>query len=320
MTGFTTELTTPPAPALVLGPQQWQARQAAHEAAVDELVEPHRQRVRQHQQHPVYDFLFSYYTLRPAALRQWHPGASVGLLDAPTFSTRRFYRTDGRVTSVDLAGFIDERRATVSLVRALLPATSRAPAQFGCFGLHEWAMVHQQGPSTRRHPGFGLRLSEAETNDVVQSHQIRCSHFDAYRFFTPTARPLNLLRPSVESRVGMEQGGCLHANMDLYKWAYKMLPVVSAELLLSTFRLARDIREFDMRASPYDLAELGYPPVRIETAAGKAEYVAAQRVFADRSEVLRQRLIIECAEPALTASKCPAGPPGSAPARAHRAS
>ena len=32
-----------------------------------------------------------------------------------------------------------------------------------------------------------------------------------------------------------------------------------------------------MRASPYDLTELGYQPVPIETAAGKAEYVAAQR-------------------------------------------
>ena len=65
--------------------------------------------------------------------------------------------------------------------------------------------------------------------------------------------------------------------MDVYKWAYKMIPVVPSELLLDCFELARSIRELDMRASPYDLSELGYPPVAIETAEGKAEYVAAQR-------------------------------------------
>jgi hypothetical protein len=49
-----------------------------------------------------------------------------------------------------------------------------------------------------------------------------------------------------------------------------------------------------MRASPYDFAELGFTPVRIETPAGKQEYVAAQRAFAERGAPLRQRLIEEC--------------------------
>ena len=29
--------------------------------------------------HPVIDFLFTYYTLRPAQLARWHPGFGVGL-------------------------------------------------------------------------------------------------------------------------------------------------------------------------------------------------------------------------------------------------
>jgi hypothetical protein len=45
-----------------------------------------------------------------------------------------------------------------------------------------------------------------------------------------------------------------------------------------------------MRASPYDLSSLGYQPVAVETATGKAEYVAAQREFAARGQVLRGRL------------------------------
>ena len=32
--------------------------------------------------HPVADFLFTYYSYRPAQLRRWHPGAGVVLADA----------------------------------------------------------------------------------------------------------------------------------------------------------------------------------------------------------------------------------------------
>ena len=48
-----------------------------------------------------------------------------------------------------------------------------------------------------------------------------------------------------------------------------------------------------MRASPYDLVDLGLEPVRVETAAGKAEYAEAQRLFAERA-ALRSRLAAEC--------------------------
>ena len=60
------------------------------------------------------------------------------------------------------------------------------------------------------------------------------------------------------------------------------------------FELAREIRVLDMRAAPYDLADLGFDPVRIETAEGKAAYVEAQRGFAERGAPLRARLIAEC--------------------------
>jgi hypothetical protein len=79
--------------------------------------------------------------------------------------------------------------------------------------------------------------------------------------------------------------------MDLYKWAYKLSPLVPSELVADCFALARDVRALDMRASPYDLAELGYPPVRVETPEGRAEYAAAQRDFAERAAPLRLRLI-----------------------------
>ena len=88
----------------------------------------------------------------------------------------------------------------------------------------------------------------------------------------------------------MEQPGCLHAGMDVYKWAYKLMPAVPSELLLDCFELARSIRELDMRASPYDLSDLGYLPVP-SSPAGKAEYVAAQRRFAHDAQLLRGRML-----------------------------
>jgi hypothetical protein len=50
-----------------------------------------------------------------------------------------------------------------------------------------------------------------------------------------------------------------------------------------------------MRASPYDLADLGHPPVPIETPAGRAEYARAQAGFARRAAPLRDRLVDLCA-------------------------
>jgi hypothetical protein len=102
---------------------------------------------------------------------------------------------------------------------------------------------------------------------------------------------LNELRPRRETTVASEQPGCLHATMDLYKWAYKLLPAVPSELVVDAFVLAREVRELDMRASPYDLAPFGYEPVRIETPEGKAAYVTAQRSFAARGSMLRDRLL-----------------------------
>jgi hypothetical protein len=89
----------------------------------------------------------------------------------------------------------------------------------------------------------------------------------------------------------LEQAGCLHANMDLYKWAFKFAPFTPSELIADCFALARDIREIDMRASPYDLRALGFAPIPIETPGGRAEYEGHQRDFAARGQPLRSRLV-----------------------------
>lgn len=155
-------------------------------------------------------------------------------------------------------------------------------------------MVYREPADSVRHNQVPLRLGSAGTDAVVESLDIRCGHFDAFRFFTEPARPRNELTPSRETQISLEQPGCLHANMDLFKWAYKLDPFVPAELVADCFELAVEIRELDMRASPYDLAALGYPPVRIETAEGRAEYARSQASFARRATPVRHRLIAHC--------------------------
>ncbi|MFF0230453.1 3-methyladenine DNA glycosylase [Micromonospora sp. NPDC005254] len=275
----------------VLDVAAWRERRRAHEERVDGWLTPHLARRRRGERHPVADFLFTYYSHRPAQLRRWHPGAGVELRDADPAEFGRDYRATAAGVTLDTEAVRGRRGESIAWIRSLLAATAGRPAHFGCFGMHEWAMVYRQTREELRHNAWPLRLDPERTAAVVEERGVRCSHFDAFRFFTPPARPLNLLTPTRETQHAHEQPGCLHANMDLYKWAYKLSPLVPSELVADCFELAREIRTLDMRASPYDLAALGHPPVRVETPEGRAEYAAAQRGFADRAAVLRDRLL-----------------------------
>jgi hypothetical protein len=273
---------------VVLSRDEWQERERAHQARADSLTAEWRATRGTATTHPVHDFLFTYYPYKPSLLRRWHPGAGVVLAGAAREerSGWKWYRANGDDLVVDVGAMVAARGPSIRFISSLLKRTAERPGNFGCFGLHEWAMVYRQDETRHAVP---LRLGSAGTDTVVETHRIACSHIDAFRFFTPEAVPLNKLTPTRDNQPLMEQPGCLHANMDVYKWAIKLGPLVPGELLLDAFELARDIRELDMRASPYDLTEWGYEPVPIETADGKAEYEAAQRAFAVRANVLRER-------------------------------
>jgi hypothetical protein len=258
----------------------------------------HRARKARGEKHAIEDFLYDYYGTRPAQLRRWHPGVGTGLAPGagvtPEHARWKFYRTfpDGVVT-LDTMEFMQARGESVRYIHGLLAATASRPVFTGCFGLHEWAMVYRG--QEHRH-SLPLRLGQAATDEVVERHPIRCTHFDAFRFFTPEAVGLNRLQPTRATQVDLDQPGCLHAAMDCHKWASKLGPAVPGALALDCFALAADIRLLDMQASPYDLSSYGQPPVKIETAEGKAEYIARQREFARRAAGLRARLIRVCEE------------------------
>ena len=65
-----------------LAESDWRARERAHVARADALTAEHRERAARGEKHPVWDFLFTYYSYAPAQLRRWHPGPGVQLADA----------------------------------------------------------------------------------------------------------------------------------------------------------------------------------------------------------------------------------------------
>ncbi len=279
----------------VLAEDEWLPHAAAHERRVDAWVRPHLDRRRRGEKHPVEDFLFDYYHHSPGRLRRWSPGLGTALAGGRAVG-RYAGLADWRVPPDGSWAAPDPDRLVrhagrLADVRRLLRATAgRAPA-YGCFGLHEWAMVYRLPPDAVRHEQLPLRLGSAGTDAVVDEHPLRCTHVDAYRFFTGDAAPRNATTPTRAGQVRDEQPGCLHAGMDLYRWAALFTPFVASELVADCFAHARAIREVDMRASPYDLARLGYRPIRVETAEGRSEYVRHQRRFAEQGASLRRRLL-----------------------------
>ena len=266
----------------------WRGFAAQHRERVEPWVAPRRERRLAGSTHPVDDFLFDYYPYSVAKLTAWHPGYGVSLLgDADEYLERDDYvRVDGAVTVRPIA---EKGVARLRMVVRLLRSTAERAPHLGCFGLHEWAMVHRIDEA--RHAGYPLRVSADDVETVIDEVGLRCTHIDAYRFFTPSALPLNAHEPTRAEQHTWEQPGCVHANMDLYKYAMWFTPRVPSELIADCFEVARSARDLDMRAAPYDLSDLGYAPVPVETAEGRRQYVDEQRQIAAVAEGLRARLL-----------------------------
>lgn len=280
----------------VLASRDWLQRREQHRRRVSALLGPYVQQRAQGLSNPVIDFLFTYYNLTPGQLRWWHPGFGVTLTgpESGEYRNRRGYCLNDSGASVD-SEHLGRRRPTVEYVAQLMAVIASRPAQLSCFGMHEWAMVYRAEPEQRRHTA-PLRLGQDGTNAVVESMPLRCTHFDAFRFFTDPARRRNALQLSRPGQVATEQPGCLHAGMDLYRFAAKLLPLVDSGLLMDAFELAYAARELDMRASPYDLCAFGYDPIPVETSAGRAEYVRQQATLAERAATVRLSLLRRCKE------------------------
>ncbi len=268
---------------------EWRSRAAAHGRRVAPWVTERLARRAADRSDPVDDFLWQYYSLRPAQLAQWHPGLGTVLAGAPPVAGRHPYRrVDGGWTAVADPDHPGWRRVLRAL--PILRATASRPVRPRCFGMHEWAMVYGSAPDDVRHAQVPLRLPPARIQQVVAEVGLRCTHFDAYRFFTPSAaarqRPLTR-----QAQASDEQPACLHAGMDLYRYAYEAQAYVGSDLVADCFEHARAARSLDMAASPYDLTGRGLAAIPMELPEGRREYVRQQEALAARAQGLRAQLI-----------------------------
>ena len=270
----------------------WLAQQAKNTQVLQPMIMAHRQRRLNGEKHPIVDFLFDYYHFKPSKLLQWSPGIGLYLTGSQTdkFLTQKGFNRSNHGVFVDPLSFPCDRIAGLEWTINLLDKTLKNKPQINCFGLHEWCMVYEK--SDIRHPQLPLRLSHQQTRAVVERHNIQCTHYDAYRFYSASAVNFNKAKLDRDGMSRHEQPGCLHTNMDLYRWAYKFHPWVSSELVAATFLLALEIREIDMRASPYDVSDYtNKPAIAIETTQGKSEYVELQKDFTERAQPIRKQLL-----------------------------
>ena len=234
--------------------------------------------------------MFEYYPISAKKLQTWHPGFQYHL-EATDVSDDDFseniYSVEPDI-SVNHEWLASQQDAVIAQLDFLVASNSR-PARTGCFGLHEWAMV--LGQDELRHNDWPLRIEQQQIAKTIDEVGLRCTHFDAFRFFTDEAKPLNPLQLTRADQTNVEQPGCLHANMDLYKIAMRWVPIFGSLFTRQCFRLARDIRTVDMQSAPYDLLGLGVQPIKIETAEGRLLFAQKQKIFSQRAQVLRAQMI-----------------------------
>ena len=278
----------------ILPRSEWISKKEIHERELSEILDPYLKKRSEQKKDPVLDFLFEYYKFRPSHLLRWSPGIGVAL-QVQGDSERSKLPAISELTlqngfaALNPEFFPDKRIRAAQWIHQLLTKANQTKPFYGCFGMHEWAMVYRS--ESVRHNQLPLRFPDDKIAEIVESRPILCTHFDAFRFFTDAAKPLNKNSLSRETFMETEQPGCIHSNMDLYKWSYKLYPWISSDLIREAFFLALHARTIDMKASPYDLRSRGLEPIRIETEEGRKLYLQKQNEIWEMGKPVRQKLI-----------------------------
>ena len=290
---------------------EWRSRADAHRRRVKDLLGGMFYDRKIHDKHPIYNFLFTYYRFRPhRTLERYSAGLEFGLEkhcnsddDGSLYlPSSKHFSVKNNCIEMDPVKSLNEKSVTrIRNLHTLLALVQRRPPTFSCFGVHEFAMLHSGARHSHFQKNLKLRMTQREIDDVVERAPIRCSHFDATRHFPESALKSCGIKTGPTLRVKNEQAGCIHTNLDLFKFSLRLWPFASSELVADALELAIRARELDMRASPYDLSsisdftELGrdfdLTPVLIETESGRAEFRDSTMVLYRDSLPIRNRLI-----------------------------
>ena len=173
----------------------WRSERDRHKKRIESILGNYLELREQQVRNPILDFLFEYYAFRPGLLMRWSPGFDIVLAESAYDDISDLVELqpvqDG--FKMDPDSFPDHRMESLKWILELFKITQERPPSFGCFGMHEWAMVYRTG--NIRHHYIPLRLSQNEINAFVETRPIACTHYDAFRFFTKPARPLNIHQP-----------------------------------------------------------------------------------------------------------------------------
>jgi len=260
---------------------------------------------------PILNFLHTYYRYSVTDLIHYSPGSDTHLIDVVPedfghLLSNNSYQCDDGIVSYhishhDLSKY-SKFSAKLNRLRSnfdILISTSMRTPHYGCFGYHEWAMLYsgrdRKEPYNVHQKQLALRIPQRVIDEVVESPAaLKCTHFDAWRFFHPEAQPWNHHNSlSRQSQPQNEQPGCLHATMDLFKYAYEIYPLISGELLRKCLKAAVAARVIDMRASPYDVSShrLCGDAITVETAEGRRLYAMEQEKLFHIAQPVRMELI-----------------------------
>ena len=178
----------------------WAVSAMAHKLRVEKLLQGN---LYKDPNHPIYNFIFNYFFFKPSTLFQYSAGLDAILALDESF--QKFLNpkglsknSDGIFYDPNLHFRTQNQKESITFTLSLLQSVyGRAPS-FCCFGLHEWAMLYRVNESGNMpskcspRQALPLRLSQDDIKKIVESNNIRCSHIDAFRFFTPLARYLFL--------------------------------------------------------------------------------------------------------------------------------
>ena len=311
----------------VMRPAEWVDAATTHRRKLEELLYPTAQYTRAKSgikpvtlkksklhavsTNVVFNFLHKYYSFSAERLLRYSPGVGVGLEDIKidrdtgkrgVLFDSPFLRRHGGATYWEYLpeGVSHKQHDMWDRSKTILAASVLRKPHFSCFGLHEWAMLARGDGQESKHQRLPLRVSQETIDKVVMAKSaLRCTHFDAFRFFHPDVAALNqplhdgsaLSRKTQEDH---EQPGCLHHTMDVFKYAFQLYPFIPSELLITSLEIALAARRLDMRASPYDTSgepDVRGPAIPVETAQGRLTYATEQEALYCRSAPLRFELL-----------------------------
>jgi hypothetical protein len=295
-------------PSTSLSRHEWTELAQQHRSSMERLLYPDegvcrsmltlKERRHAVDKHPIYNFLHTYYRYSAESLMKYSPGTGVQLLgtDKRDFSSSgllhpNFFTVQQKYCAIENEFTGKHKLDMFRRNHELLRSTIDKQPLLSCYGLHEWAMLYRGHEKHQKQ--LGLRVSQETIDRVVEEQPLRCTHYDAYRFFSPDAKPLNAIELDRAAQLKKEQPGCIHATMDLFKYAYMVYPLVSSHLLRDCLKIAFTARYIDMRASPYAVHafEGCEYPISVETEEGRALYAKEQEALLVTSKPIRTRLL-----------------------------